>query len=162
MEIKSKICTVCKEEKPLTEFFNKNSIKGPIKKASNCKICSRLYAVDFYKTEKGKEQQQRARAKYRKANPNKDSEYQKLHKAEIKIKRCKYYIDNKHELSLKNKIRVSNHVKELSDVYVKQRIKQAVKKEFNISIDTSNISEQLIELKRIQLKTTRLCQQLQN
>ena len=155
-------CTKCKEKKPLSEFFNRNSIKGPIKKAGACKICCRDYAVKFYQTEKGKEQQQRAKAKYRKANPNKDSEYQKLNKVEIKLNKAKYYIANKNGIFLKYKINATNDVKELKDPYVKQRIKLDAKKVFNINVNVNDISQELIELKRIQIKTYRLCQQLQN
>ena len=161
MEI-TRTCTKCNEEKPLNEFFNKNTIKGPIKKASSCKLCQRAYAINFCKTEKGKEQKKRAQDKYKKNNPDVDSKYHKLNEVKIKLNKIKYYNNNKDGLFLKYKERAKNNIKELSDTYIRQRIRLNAKKVFNIIINVKEIPKELIELKRIQLKTYRLCQQLQN
>lgn len=128
----TKICTNCKEQKLVTLFY---------KARNQCKMC-----VCEKKRGRTKEQKKRDviySTKYRENNIDarlKNIEYQ----------RKKYKENYQKVLDHHN-----NSSLELSDYYVRRLLKTT-------GFKAEQITPELIELKCITLKTTRLCQQLKN
>jgi len=65
------------------------------------------------------------------------------------------YSLNKESLILNSKLKQKQYIENLNDVYVKNLLK-------NLGFKSEQITPELIELKRITLKTERLCLQLKN
>lgn len=104
---------------------------------------------------KTKEERREYNRKYRAENLEKIKANQAKYCAEnpekIKASRAKWFAKN----AEKEKARRAKSIAELKDVYVEETLRiQGFKKE--------QITPELIELKRITLKTSRLCRQLKN
>ena len=147
----TKTCNKCEKKKAL-ELFKKNK-KCKYGVTKTCIECTNNYKRSWRNDRKETENE---RVKiYRLKNPEKT----KISDKKTKIKRVNqnkicskiYYSKNKDIiLKRKNKERTN-----LDDSYVKQKLKR------NVFIG-EQITPELIELKRIIIKTTRLCHQLKN
>lgn len=53
----NKICSKCKEEKPVSEFisYKRGTRQGGVGVSSKCKICAEEYRKEWFKSDKGKE-----------------------------------------------------------------------------------------------------------
>lgn len=63
-----KICSHCKVEKPLEDFYKNRSIQGGLK--GECKSCSLKYSKDYRKTPGSRRLQAICNARYYKKNPS--------------------------------------------------------------------------------------------
>ena len=153
-------CTKCKEIKS-TDLFYKHKKTGF---QSNCKICAKEYLKEYYKENKEKIKEQQKQ--YLEENKEKIKEQQKQHRKENKGKRKQYRKENREKLSEyhkqyqkenKEKINQQNRkiINELRTSYVKTILKRQ-------GFKSEQITEELIQLKTITLKTQRLCNQLKN
>jgi hypothetical protein len=120
----TKICTGCKEEKTLDNFYNHKTAK--YNKNSKCKVCKNQMNLDYCRTDAHKQY----RSKYGKLNRDKKNGY--------------------------NSVWLKKASEELHDFYIRRQLQKMLK------IPKESIPQELVELKRIQIKTHRLCQQLQN
>ena len=176
MEI-TKTCTSCKETKELVKF-NKNKL-GTFGYSYRCKDCQKIYRnlnadrlkenSKLYRNlnrDKWKEYYQKNKQNYSKRaqeyqiiNKEKISEREKLYrennKEAIKKKLENYNFVHKESLKISRKLYCIQSRNNLTDAYIKRIIKYKYK-------GLKNIPQELIELKRIQIKTERLCQQLKN
>ena len=107
------------------------------------------------KAEKIKLKEEKKEA-FRKLLPsNLRREYAKEYNAGRKSKQKDYYLLHRERLLKSGKVSTLSSIENLGNAYVKQRLRtQGFKNE--------QITPELIELKRITLKTTRLCRQLNN
>lgn len=149
----TKTCTKCNEEKSLNNF---NKAKyGKLGYSASCRNCAKIHGKYYRSLETTKE----TLRLYREKNKEKTYIRHKKHYEQNKIKILKrsydHYLSNiehKKKLCKKNE---RFHLENLTDSYVKLRLTtQGFLKD--------QITPELIELKRIMLKTKRLCQQLQN
>lgn len=134
--METKVCSCCNLEKTI-DFFNKDK-KGKYGVSSKCKIC--------------------------KNNTNKT--YRLENSMEIKSTKLKWYLANKEKTKQTCDNWKSNNIekvkkyrqktiKDLHNCYIKRVLYQH-------GFKNNQITPELIELKRITLKTTRLCRQLKN
>ena len=138
MEI-TKTCTKCKEEKPLFLFNKRKNGVYP-----RCKECCCIILYELRQRPGQKEKHTLYSIEYRKKNPELTKSCSK-----------KYRRNNKEKLNIKSKKYNAIIRNELGDSYVKLQLT-------NQGFLKDQITPELIELKRIMLKTKRLCQQLQN
>ena len=97
-----------------------------------------------------KEENREYHRKYRAENPEKIKA--------IRAKSAKYRAENAEWSAFfaeKERARRAKNIAELKDVYVEEKLRQQ-------GFPKESITPELIELKRITLKTTRLCRQLKN
>ena len=110
---------------------------------------NRKYFVENAEKEKAR------RAKYYVENAEKAKAGKAKYRAEnaekIKARDAKYYVEN----AEKTKARIAKDIAGLKDGYVKDKLRRQ-------GFKNEQITPELIELKRITLKTTRLCRQLSN
>ena len=176
MEI-TKTCTKCNENKELTNFV-KNKL-GKFGYSYQCKECQKIYrnlnidkakeSAKLYR-ELNKNKWKEYHEKNKEKNLKRLHEYQIINKEKIKAREKVYRENNKDTIKKrlkdynsinKEKLKISRNLyfienkNNLTDVYIKKVIQSKNK-------DLKYIPQELIELKRIQLKTHRLCQQLQN
>jgi hypothetical protein len=152
MEI-SKICSKCLLIKPRSLFYNDKRSKLGI--TSRCKNCIKIAKRSYNMSEETKLKKYEYVKNFRKKHPEKTKLYSCNNV--IKIRECskKAYNNNKDAYLKRTGARSKLLCSELNDEYILFLLHRIVPK--NIII-----SQELIELKRIQLKTYRLCQQLQN
>lgn len=159
MEI-TKTCTKCKKEKLLSLFKINKNLKSGVD--ASCKLCNSKQTKLYFNTEKGKEKKEtwlinnrtnilESHRVYRKNNLEKILKREQIWKENnieiIKIK------SNKHRIKSKES---------LTDAYICKTLKDIIGNNNFPKIKNNLIPQELIELKRIQIKTFRLCQQLQN
>ena len=84
-----------------------------------------------------------------------DSEYREKNKEKLKNNSKKWREENELEIKKKKQLEHKNNCDNLTDFYVKNLL-------IRIGFDRNLITPELIKLKRITLKTTRLCRQLKN
>ena len=99
---------------------------------------------------KTKEEKAEYMRKYRAENPEKVKA--------TRVKRAKYRAENAEWSAFfaeKERARRAKNITELKDVYVEETLRRQ-------GFPKESITPELIELKRITLKTTRLCRQLKN
>jgi hypothetical protein len=155
----TQICNFCDTEKPLELFSKESASKNGRKK--KCRLCVsnyrkanldqiREYQRDYTKSEKGKE---KIKA-YRNANVE-----------SIRTNRRKYWVENKDSLNQKrsNSPEIYKQYdratrQNLSVKYVKEMLRD--RKRFPNSDFV--ITQELIDLKRLQIKLHRLCQPTKN
>ena len=176
MEI-TKTCTGCKETKELVNFYKNNL--GKFGYSCRCKECQKIYRnlnVDKFKEsaklyrELNKHKWKEYHEKNKEKNLKRLHEYQIINKEKIKAREKVYRKNNKDTIKKrlkdynsvnKEKLRISRSIyfienkNNLTDVYIRGLIQSKNK-------NLKNIPQEIIELKRIQIKTLRLCQQLQN
>jgi hypothetical protein len=98
---------------------------------------------------------------WEKNNPEKSKKYYENNEEKIKLWKKKHYQENRSNILKCNRELQKSHRDNLDDVYIKSRLRG------DISIKSKDIPQELIELKRIQLKIYRyvkedsLCHQLQ-
>jgi hypothetical protein len=154
MEI-TKVCKKCLLSKPVSLFYNnKGSKSGKTARCKNCiEIARRSYTIS--------EQIKLKRYEYTKKFREKHPEIVKLYLCNSKIKRKesfkKSYEKNKDAYIKRSNARSKLLSSELDNKYIIFLLRKIIPKSKNIIIP-----QELIELKRIQIKTHRLCQQLQN
>lgn len=144
MEI-TKTCTNCKEKKALINFNKHKYAKDGL--FCYCKECryikNKIYHLKYIKNNLNKQKETERKSKYYFKNKEK---YLKKNK--------KYAKNNIEKVKIWQKNFIDKSIKNLSDSYI---INSCFKKYSHLEIP-----KEIIELKRIQLKTFRLCQQLQN
>lgn len=139
IETITKVCSKCKEEKPLEHFHKKVNDKSGVQSA--CKICHQALTAVISKSEKARYSQKKH---YRKNRERLLAYSKKYIKDNPELYKRAYFIKNKEV------------VMNLSNSYMVSLLTSKFK------IKRSLITQELIELKRIQVKTLRLCQQLKN
>ena len=105
-----------------------------------------------------KENVEKAKAynvKYRAENPEKAKVYSAKYRAKNPEKAKDYSAEYRAENPEKVKARRAKYIGVLKDGYIKELLRQQ-------GFKNEQITPELIELKRITLKTTRLCRQLKN
>lgn len=149
--MKTKQCTKCNEIKSLSEFnFNKKLKDG---RGNTCKFCYNIYQKKI----NGTEEKKLKRKKITFENKEKNKLYRIQNKEKIAINKKIWKLNN-HEIYSAYHKRISKfHIENLTDLYIISLLKSKINKSKLIEIP-----QELIELKRIQLKTFRLCQQLKN
>ena len=90
-----------------------------------------------------------------KLNHEKIKAYQKEYRKANLIKLKEYQYDNRFRITQRAKEKQLLEIKNLSDNYIKSKLRRT-------GFKNEQITPELIELKRITLKTTRLCRQLKN
>ena len=142
--ITTKFCKKCNENKNTYLFGYSSKNKDGF--SFYCKDCNNIIFREIKTRPEQRENHRLYSIEYRKNNPEKsklsDKKYRQ--KEEVKVKRKTQ--SNMYQENLRN---------ELGDLYVKQQLK-------SIGFKNEQITPQLIELKRITLKTKRLCHQLKN
>jgi hypothetical protein len=154
MEI-TKTCTKCKEEKPLSEYYLLKKDGALTRNA--CKICVCKRTRFWNPSEHSKKAKRIYQVKYTKINAEEIKRKRFLNR-DIKIIQDRNYYKNNKQLFLeKMSLRRKKTTSELADTYIRTSLKALMP-----SLKIKDIPQELIELKRIQIKTHRLCQQLQN
>lgn len=164
MEIEiSKVCTNCKYEKCIRDFYKDKKGKNGFR--SCCKTCMNEFSSEYHKNNSEK------RNIYRQANSEKiktyRAKYRKNNSEKIKENRAKYYKDNhKRENSISAEYHKNNlekikelkakRIEDLPDSYIRHQLKIQ-----NYPQELINNPE-IIEIKRITIKTKRLCKTSQN
>ena len=154
--MKTKVCTKCGEEKPLSEYNKDSRGRGKYGLIAQCKVC-----VNNYNKERRKDPTYKAReVKYTMGwiarNPEKFAKHQKkyriVHKEEIKERRDRkyhqdYQRDNKDKISHQHKANSKKYRDELADIYIIRTLTQKT------GITTKDIRQHpsFIETKRLQL-----------
>ena len=140
-----KICCTCKEEKPVGEFNKRKVSKDGFR--GDCKKCQSEYKAKYYLS--NKDVIDNRSKKYANENKDKVKEYKKLWNIEnsehIRITNKKYSKKNTDKIKIQHKKDMKNYVDVLNSNYVKQTLYSMVKIPFTL------MSEQIIDLKRIQL-----------
>jgi hypothetical protein len=147
----TKTCTKCKECKPITEFTRNTTFKDG--RTYNCSECIRIYHVKRNSTPEGKLKLQERNLKRKEYH----SKYQKENREKANLFAKLRRVNNLEQTRLYEKQKSKSNSIFLSDKYIKNLLRQNGKFMKGITIP-----KEIIELKRIQIKTYRLCQQLQN
>ena len=150
MEI-TKTCTKCKECKPITEFTLNNTFKDG--RTYNCKECIRVYHVK--RNSKPEVKLKLKERNFRRKEYN--SKYKKENREKINSTDRLRRITNPEKIRLYEKQKSKSNTINLSDKYIKNLLRVNGQ-----SLKGITVPKEIIELKRIQIKTFRLCQQLQN
>lgn len=167
-DVGSKICTKCNE---VTSIDNFSRYKYKPKKDGTQKIGIRTYCnkcknqmtKNWFEKNKGykkkwrKENPEKAKEENLRAKPRTDK-WRKENKKELKIKRARYRLKNIEHIKSKKPIEQKKAREELQDNYV---ISQITKRTKLTSKEVRKYPE-LIEAKRIIIKTKRLCRTSQN
>jgi hypothetical protein len=167
MEV-TKTCTKCKEEKTLDSFHNRPNHGYKFGVAAICKACTKIYATARRQSEEGKivaknynrEKRKETRKKYLSENGDKVREAARIYREKNRdniLKTAREYKANNIDSIKKLRFEYNQRqTLELSDGYIAYLLsgKNADIRPF--------ITQELIELKRIHLKTKRLCLQLKN
>ena len=162
MEITKK-CTKCKKEKPLTDFCkNKKSKKDNLN--YSCKPCSNASGLRSYHKYKDVGENKikhltRGRKSYynnHDKNLLKNKKFRENNALHVKLYKQEYAKKYPDKLNASRKIWRDEQTANLTDFYIKALISRNNKEFYDF------ITPEIIELKRIQIKTFRLCQQLQN
>jgi len=137
----TKICLKCGKEKPLNDFHKKFENKDGFN--SRCKICRNEYG-----------------RKYRKKNQIKLISYNKLYREQnqdyyLKYKK-KYREQNQDKIFEYNKKYGKQNIDKIKDNYIKRLLYG------NSGIKFQDITSELIEAKREQIKLFRLIKQIKN
>lgn len=154
MEI-TKTCTKCKEDKPLSEYYLLK--KDGVLTRNACKVCICKKSRIWNPSEHSKKVKKIYQAKYTKINAE-EIKIKRFLNRDIKIIQDRtYYKNNKQLILEKMSLQRKKATSELADTYIRTALKALMP-----SLKIKEIPQELIELKRIQIKTHRLCQQLQN
>jgi len=164
----SKTCTKCKVNKPIDDYSTykykpKKDGTQKIGLRTYCNQCKNKMTKDWfiknhgYKKEWRKQNPLKAKQENLKAKPRTDK-WRKDNKQELKIKKAKYRLKNIEYIKSKKPAEEKKARKELQDNYV---ISQLTKRSKLTSKDVRKYPE-LIEAKRLILKTKRLCRTSQN
>ena len=162
MEITKK-CTKCKKEKPLTDFCkNKKSKKDNLN--YSCKPCSNASNLRSYHKYKDvgenkiKHLTGGRKSYYNNHDKNllKNKKFRENNALHVKLYKQEYAKKYPDKLNASRKIWRDQQKENLTDIYIKELIYRSNRECYKF------ITPEIIELKRIQLKTLRLCQQLQN
>lgn len=99
-----KICSVCKVEKPFTEYHKNIGHKDDLD--PRCKLCKKQIRKNITDEQRIHERKQKAeyRAKNRDVLNAKNREYEKKNKEKIALRKVKYRDDNKEQISAQKKI----------------------------------------------------------
>lgn len=98
--MKTKICSTCKIEKPISEFHKR--IDGILGCFARCKECNHNHYVVWY-IDKGKEYHNNYYKINKKIKAKYNKKYQKENKIQIKEQKRKYRKQNKEKIKLSNK-----------------------------------------------------------
>jgi hypothetical protein len=145
METLTKQCTKCKEVKGIGEFGNLNRSKDG--KANQCKACRKIiHSLSYFKN-RDKTIKQYKEYRIRTKKTHKDSRSLSQKKSRLKrIEKLRKY----------EKDRMNKDVANTSDRYIKRLF---ISKE---KLPRELITPELIECKRLIIKTKRLCKTLSN
>lgn len=86
-KLKTKVCSKCKQEKPLSEFWKHKQCKGGYN--THCKKCVRKYQREYYKTHS--KQEMARTTKYRNKNRERCNSYTRNYYAKQREKVIKHY-----------------------------------------------------------------------
>lgn len=178
--MKTKICTKCGIEKKSTIKNFSRQKKGKYGYASCCKPCIAIYSKQYMSnpdnkkrvkeySEKWRKENPEYKKKWRKENPEKEKairaraylnseQWREDNKEKLKEDKLKYRIKNKDKAKLKVPFYSKKARTELQDHYV---ISQITRRSNLKSKDVRKHPE-LIEAKRLLIKTKRLCKTSQN
>lgn len=160
---KTKTCSKCKEEKPITEFCkNKKSKKDNLN--YSCKPCSNASGLLSYYKYKDLEENKikhlsfSRKSYYKNHDKNllRNKKYREKNALHVKLYKQEYAKKYPDKLNAARKIWRDEQTVNLTDMYIKALISRNNREFYNF------ITPEIIELKRIIIKTHRLCQQLQN
>ena len=154
MEI-TRICNKCLLTKPLSLFYNNKG--GKLGKTVRCKCCIEIAKRLYNMSKEVKLKRYEYVKKYREKHPERVKLYCCNNITKLRERSKKAYNNNKDAHIKRTNARSKLLCSELDDKYIVFLLRKIVPQNKNIII-----SQELIELKRIQLKTHRLCQQLQN
>jgi hypothetical protein len=115
-----------------------------------CTKCKETKSLDSYLFHRGGKDNKRSMCKYCEREI-----YKERYQEKRKIERRLNYLKDKKKRLLDCSKSLKKGVDKLTDFYIRRQIQKIVK------IPKESIPQELIELKRIQLKTHRLCVQLQ-
>jgi len=148
-------CSKCKEIKSTDLFGKHKNTKTGFQ--SMCKICTKGYNKQFYIENKERidEHQKKYQEKNKEKNKEKIKEHNKRYRKENKEKIKQYQKENKEKLNEQVKQYHSNIREKLDPIYIKILLK-------NQGFKAEQITDELIQLKTITIKTQRLCNQLKN
>lgn len=156
--MESKKCSKCGKVKDVGEFYNKKSRKDG--KSSHCKCCSSESVMKWRKN--NPEKVYESELKWRKSNPEKVKKSKlKWDRTNKEKKKCtyeKWRKSNIEKLNEKNTIwRKNNPGKVIDyDFYYIQLLKDS-----GFTTEQINENPELIEIKKLIIKTKRLCKTLQ-
>ena len=148
---KTKTCTKCKECKPITDFTIDNTLKDG--RTYNCKECIKAYYVK-------RNTKPEVKLKLKERNFIRKeyySSYKKQNREKINAADRLRRSINPENTKLIDKKRTIYNTVTLSNKYIRNLLRVNGQ-----SLKGITIPQEIIELKRIQIKTYRLCQQLQN
>ncbi len=148
---KTKTCTKCKECKPITEFTLNSTFKDG--RTYNCKECLRVYHVKRNSTPEVKLKLKERNFRRKEYN----SKYKKENREKSNVAARLRRIVNPEKIRSLEKEKSKHNTINLSNKYIKNLLRVNGQ-----SLKGITVPQEIIELKRIQIKTFRLCQQLQN
>ena len=150
----TKLCTKCNIIKSFDDYNKSKNRKYGI--ACHCRSCMKIERKEYRAKETSIVLIRECRSRYNKKHPETRLTYY-LNNIDKRTEYNKKYRENNIE-HYNNKATIyrkkSRNI--LSDGYIKSQLSKVT------SLKHSQIPQELVELKRIQLKTYRLCQQLQN
>jgi bisphosphoglycerate-independent phosphoglycerate mutase (AlkP superfamily) len=150
----TKLCTKCNTIKSFDEYSKSKNRKYGI--ACHCKSCINLHKKEYRSKETAVVLIKESRSRYNKKNRDKNIEYRRKNKDRIAIYNKNHRLENKERYNQVSLSYKRKSIDEINDTYVKDKLKRG------ISLKGIDIPQEIIELKRIIIKTHRLCQQLQN
>lgn len=166
--METKVCTKCNKVKSIdcySKYKYKPKKDGTQKTGirSYCNKCKNQMTKDWfdknkdYKKQWRKENPEKVKQQNLRAKPRTDK-WRKENKKVLKVKKAKYRLKNIEHIKSKKPIEYKKAIEELQDCYV---ITQITKRSNLTSKEIRNHPE-LIEAKRIIIKTKRLCRTSQN
>jgi hypothetical protein len=159
-DILTKVCTKCGEEKELSEFSKCKRHKSGI--LNMCKKCCNEKNKKWRGSNPEKAKQQN---NYYKKHPELVKEYKRKwiennpEKRKLGLK--KWRDEHKKEIIEAEKIRKSKWREMLGDIYVKDKLRRQINS-IGLDIETSDITPDLIELKRQEIRLKRIQIQLKS
>jgi len=158
--VKTKICTNCGgEPRPLSEFYRAK--KGKYGRKAICKVCDNIAYQKYAKTDSGKLNNYNANKKWRLANTDKCKahnkkwvdnnwkEHREKNKERINAYGNKWAKNNQEKKALSSKNNKIKAKETLNNCYIKGLLTS------NSNLKASDISIELVGLKRIHIKITR-------
>lgn len=152
--METKLCTKCNTVKSFDEYNKAKDRKYGI--SCHCRSCMNIHKKEYRNREETKILIKGCRYRYNKKNDHKNKEYALKNKDRIAIynkNHRKENIEHYNQVAASYKRKCIN---EISDSYVKDKLRRVT------SLKGIDVPQEIIELKRIIIKTHRLCLQLKN
>lgn len=151
------VCIKCNQEKCINEFVKNKQCKDGI--TGTCKQCAREYYKKY--RDKNHDKLLQLKRKWIDNNRNHVNESNRKYKKENSEKERQYKTNynnaNREQINKKNMDRYTYDCEHLGNMYISSLLRQS-----RFTTEQINENPELIEVKRLIIKTKRLCETLQN